>query len=215
MTSLIPIDTHTHLPYSTPGIAIEQGDFRTPHAMEPGRYYSVGIHPQQAAHGCTDAGFELLRHTALHPQVLAIGEAGLDKNCPNLPLQMELFHKQAEIACEADKPVIIHLVGAADELLHIHRRFKAHTPWIVHGFRRKPQLARQLLSQGLYLSYGIRHNPESLRSTPLHRLFLETDDYAEADIRTVYRQAAQTLGMDEEILRKQLITNICQVFFKR
>lgn len=57
-----------------------------------------------------------------------------------------------------------------------------------------------LLRAGCYLSFGAAmfrqksHAAESLRTTPLDRLFLETDDAA-ISIEAVYERAAMILGI--------------------
>jgi len=38
-----------------------------------------------------------------------------------------------------------------DELLSEHRKLRPSTPWLVHGFRGKKELAMQLISKGMYL----------------------------------------------------------------
>ena len=48
-------------------------------------------------------------------------------------------------------------------------------PWIVHGFRGGPALARQLLDAGFDLSFGLRYNKESFDITPTERRYRETD----------------------------------------
>ena len=48
--------------------------------------------------------------------------------------------------------------------------------WIIHGFRGKPELARQALNTGCALSFGEHFNPESVRLTPTGSLYVETDE---------------------------------------
>ena len=52
-------------------------------------------------------------------------------------------------------------------------------PLIVHGFRKGPQLARQLLAAGFHLSLGEKFNPEVARIVPTSRLWFETDESQE------------------------------------
>ena len=49
-------------------------------------------------------------------------------------------------------------------------------PWIIHGFRGKPQLAQQLLNKGFYISLGEKFNPETVSIIPVDRLLFETDE---------------------------------------
>ena len=60
-------------------------------------------------------------------------------------------------------------------------------PWLVHGFRGNMELASQLLSKGMYLSFWFdfvlrTESADLLRHLPVNRLFLETDG-ADVDIR--------------------------------
>ena len=81
-----------------------------------------------------------------HPQVLAMGEAGLDKLADaSLSLQREVFEYQARLAEETDKPLVIHLVKAVDELLKLKQKIRPVKPWIIHGFRGKAVLAEEYL----------------------------------------------------------------------
>ena len=48
-------------------------------------------------------------------------------------------------------------------------------PWIVHGFRGAPALARQLLDAGMHLSLGEHFRPDTAAIIPADRLHVETD----------------------------------------
>lgn len=134
---------------------------------------SVGIHPWNAAAAGPDA-WQRLERWAADPRVVAIGEIGLDKNTDaDEQLQSEVFQRQLELAANACLPVIIHCVGRADRLLQMRKNFAGQ--WIYHGFRGKPELARQLLEAGIDLSFGERYNPESFSITPPDRRYHETD----------------------------------------
>ena len=78
-------------------------------------------------------------------------------------------------------------------------------PWLVHGFRGKPDLALQLISKGMYLSFWFDFvmRPESvplLKSVPKERFFLETDG-AEVDIREIYNKVSIDLGLTVDELK--------------
>lgn len=68
------------------------------------------------------------------------------------------------------------MVRGWDELFSLRREMRPSQPWIVHGFRGKPELARRLVAEGFYLSYGERFNPASVAVTPPDRLLIETDE---------------------------------------
>ena len=84
-------------------------------------------------------------------------------------------------------------------------------PWLVHGFRGNVELASQLLSKGMYLSFWFDFviRPESgnlLRQMPADRIFLETDG-AEIDIRTIYNKVANDLEMTVDGLKILILKN--------
>jgi TatD DNase family protein len=80
-------------------------------------------------------------------------------------------------------------------LLEIKKQLKPKQLWIVHGFRGKPELARQLLKSDCAISYGEHFNVESVRNTPLDKLFIETDESLQ-NIETIYNSVALAKGCD-------------------
>lgn len=154
-----------------------------------------------------------LEELVRHPQVLAVGEAGLDKlAAAPMNRQVEVFRRQARLAEEVGKPLVIHLVKATDELLRVKRELRPSVPWIIHGFRGKAALAEEFLKHGFYLSFGEKYQEAALRLTPVHRLFIETDE-SEVPVGELYARAAQVCGISPEELGDTLRLNVCKVFF--
>ena len=202
-------DIHTHCyPVNQDNISVLSVDIRQSVILESG-YYSVGVHPWYA-----DAtGLQLVETIAEHPNVVAIGEAGLDKlaSVP-MKLQEEIFISQIEIAEKNRKPLIIHCVKAWPELIEIRKRFTSDIHWIIHGFRGNGELARQLLRFGFYLSFGINFHPNALRAAwETHRLYAETDD-ANISIEEVYLRISLQLSITEEALSREIHENILNSF---
>ena len=167
-----------------------KNSFTSPDAY-PGVYFSAGIHPWHIASTDPTSLTSQLSRIAESPQLLAIGECGLDKlTDPPIDIQITIFKQQIEIAENSKKPMIIHCVKAFNELIKLRKETAARQEWIIHGFRGKPQLATELIQHGFRISIGHKFNPETARIIPLHRLFLETDD-SNIDIETVYRQIAE------------------------
>lgn len=147
-------------------------------------------------------------------QVLAVGEAGLDKLAGTpLDKQIEVFEYQAQFAKSYDKPLIIHLVKAMDELLKLKKKIRPTNPWIIHGFRGNSILAEEFLRHGFYLSFGDKYQEEALRTVPADKLFLETDESV-VPIDELYRRAARVRGVSPKVLRETVETNVCKIFFK-
>lgn len=213
---IYPIDIHTHHRPDHPGTAIINC---FPEAFNPlpQEYYSVGIHPWRTGNSFreTDEQAQLLAEVAHHPQVIAIGETGLDKLTDTpLSVQRAAFEYQARLAMETGKPLIIHLVKAADELLRVKKELRPQNPWIIHGFRGKVAVAQMFLLHGFYLSYGEKYQAESLRITPVERLLLETDE-SNVPIETLYEQAATLRHIPLNELTETIGQNIRHLFFTR
>ena len=213
MTQIFPIDIHTHSLPTTAGKAIVSVSPEV-FSPQPFHWYAIGIHPWD-----TDkiidftAEMEKMKQLALHPQVVAIGEVGLDRlHGASIPQQMIIFEAQALLAESLRKPVVVHLVKAVDELLLLHQQLKPTMPWIIHGFRGKPQLAQQLLKKGFYLSFGTQFNLEAMRCTPNDRLLIESDEHEE-DIEQLCQALALARCQTSEELRQSLDENVQRLFF--
>lgn len=187
-----------------------------PDAFVPqeGGWYSVGMHPWHVTVLPDERQLLRLKELAGHPQVLAVGEAGLDKlaEAP-LELQQEVFIQQAQLAEEVGKPLVLHVVKAADELLQAKRSLRPSVPWIIHGFRGKAALAKQYLEHGFYLSFGERYQEEALRAVPADRLFIETDE-STVPIEQLYARAAEVRGIPIAELKETVSQNVLRLFFK-
>ena len=173
-------------------------------------FLSCGIHPWHI--GDVALQQEQLKQTVGDGKVLLVGEAGLDKCCgTSLELQQAVFEYQCRLSEEVGKPLVVHCVKAWSELLHIKKRLKPSQPWIIHGFRGKPELARQLLDNGCLLSFGEHFNRDTLvfvaASAPF---FAETDESA-LPIETVYRRLADALDCPVETLAGTIAGSVRRV----
>lgn len=207
-----PVDIHTHRLPPVPGTAIAN---RYPDTLFRKRGVVFGRHTSLAYPGnrypVVRNEMNVLSSLAGHPQVLAIGEAGLDKlaDAP-MAVQMEVFEYQARLSVELDKPLVIHLVKAMSELLKLKQQIKPANPWIIHGFRGKPALAEECLRHGFYL-FGEKYQEEALRITPADRLFLETDE-SSVPVADLYSRAAEVRRVSLAELTEAIRENIAKVF---
>lgn len=214
------IDIHTHGAKPVPGLfsveVLMAHEARIPEKT-PGLAFTYGIHPWYLDESNHNRLLASVIKTAADPLVIAVGETGFDKiKGPSMDLQRKTFEEQIIIAEELKKPVVIHCVRAWDELLKAHKRFHPKLPWLVHGFRGNKDLAMQLISKGMYISFWFEFilKPESselVGSLPKERIFLETDG-AEVDIRDIYNKVSNDLGLGLNGLKK-LILNNYKVFF--
>ena len=168
---------------------------------------SVGIHPWYAGR----ADYEGLEALASDPLAVAIGEAGFDRlRGPSIDVQTAVFRFQALLAERIGKPLIIHCVKAVDLLLAQHRILRSDVPWIVHGYRGKPQEAESLLRHGIGISLGYRFNSATAMMIPCGSLFIETDD-TDADISSVAAMVGQARNCSADEIMTVCAENICRI----
>jgi TatD DNase family protein len=166
------------------------------------RFYTVGVHPWDTQQ-CTASTLELLNEVATRPQVIAIGETGLDNTRgADLDVQQRIFLAHIELSEKLAKPLVIHLVHTSQLILKYWKTSASHrTPWAIHGMRGNANVARPLLDDGFYLSFGEYFNSETLRITPLDRLLIETDA-ADISIDAVAAKVATALDLPVEKVKK-------------
>jgi TatD DNase family protein len=209
------IDIHTHSAVAAPGIfsveTLMAHEKRVPENIQ-GICFTFGIHPWHLNEANHKDQTDRLLKTVTDPLVIAVGEAGFDRlKGPPAELQREVFEEQVRIAEQIRKPMVIHCVRAWDDLLQEHKRLKPEMPWLVHGFRGKPDLALQLISKGMYLSFwfDFMMKPGSsglIKSLPKDRIFLETDG-AEVNIKDLYNKVSADLGIEVIELKRQIFSN--------
>lgn len=199
-------------------IQIVNLDLETP-CPEQG-YYSYGIHPWalDSVDFQLEEALERLEEKLKLPQVIALGEAGLDKmHKSSFERQIELFERQIKLSEAFKKPMILHDVRSHNEIIALRKKHKAKQLWILHGFNGTEQDAQQLSGQKIYLSVGesLLH-PErkickSLKFIDLNYLFLETD-MAEIGVEKVYEAAANLLEMDINVLKTRIFANFATLW---
>lgn len=176
------LDIHTHhtAPYTRGVVNLtytnKDIDFEANKGVE--QMYSVGIHPWETISEPSEQQWSWLEATAQKPEIVAIGESGVDLTPRGGAMfrQLQVFKRQIEISESVGKPMIIHNVKGDDVIIGIHRDIKPKQNWAIHGFRRKPQIAEMLLRAGFYLSFGENFNPETIQRIPADRILAETDE---------------------------------------
>lgn len=177
---------------------------------------SVGIHPWYIEN--PDAQLAQLREWAMHPNVRAIGECGLDRlRGPSMEIQQGVFEEQIALSEAIQKPLVIHCVRAFAEVLAVHKRLKPAQPWMLHGVNNRLSVLKPLLDAGVYASFGAAllrpgspAHPVLLAMNP-DRILLETDDH-NVSIQAVYEAAVIRLNWPMEQLRAQVWQNAQRVF---
>lgn len=183
-------------------------------------YYSIGIHPWHIDEKTLTVDLQIIENKLLESNCLAIGECGLDKRI-EVPFELQeiIFEKQLLLAQKMHKPVVIHCVAAFQEVIAIKKRLKITVPMLIHGFSKNKQVAKELIDNGFYISFGkyLLLNPEMetvFQSIPNDRLFLETDTVEEG-IEEVYVLAARYKNWRMDELQQQINSNFAAVFKKQ
>ncbi len=161
---------------------------------------AVGVHPHDAAK-VDEADWQRIVGWASRPEVVAIGETGLDYDRVFSPIddQVTNLRRNLDLALATGKPAILHCRSTAgrrdaqDALLTELRAagvgsgdwlttFFDRPPVIVHSFSGPPDYAGSMLELGAALSFsglvfraGEEASAEVAASAPAESLLVETD----------------------------------------
>ena len=198
------LDIHTHLLPPVPGTALVCIGCG-PIPQESGHYFSAGLHPWDVT-GNDDESFRNLELILSNAGVLALGECGLDTlRGPSHELQEQAFIRQVELSERFCKPMILHVVRDFDTVIRLRKQLKPTMPWLIHGFRGVLKQMTQLYNQGILVSFGLNHNPDSLKQVPADRLFLETD--GNCTIEEVIKTASAIREESVAVIMSQISSN--------
>lgn len=148
-----------------------------------GVYAAPGIHPQ-AAGDCSAESLNRLRCLLSLPEVVAIGEVGLDRMVDiDLSVQEQVFVEMIRLAKESGKPLLIHSRKATEKVLEVLKKEAADkVGGIFHAFSGSLETARKIVDLGFVIGVGggvtwptARKLPAIVRSLPEETLVLETD----------------------------------------
>ena len=181
-------------------------------------YFSVGLHPWYVNEDTWKHKVEIVRLASSLPNVMAIGETGLDKAVGvAMPVQLAAFEEQLLIAENSRKAVIIHCVRSYSEILAYRKKSDRSIPWIFHWYNSNEQTARELIRKNCFLSFGhMLFNEQSkaynvFKNMPAENIFLETDD-AGYTIQQVYEQAALIRNIHRDTLKSLILDNFARCF---
>ncbi|MCL7714658.1 TatD family hydrolase [Stenotrophomonas mori] len=153
-------------------------------------YATAGVHPHHAVEYTDECDAEM-RALHAHPEVVAVGECGLDYNrdfSPR-PAQRRAFERQLQIAADlavdgAGKPLFLHQRDAHDDFLAVMKNFEGRLgPAVVHCFTAERRELFDYLDRDWHI--GITgwlcderrgaHLRELVKHIPAERLMIETD----------------------------------------
>ena len=146
-----------------------------------GLWSSAGLHPHEADH-FDDRTIDGLRRLAAEPEVVAIGEAGLDFHYDNAPRDRQIgcFEAQLVLAAELDLPIVVHSRDADEETAELLRAATG-VRGVLHCFTGGPELLDAGLDAGWMVSFSgivsVRRvdGADLVRRVPDERLLIETD----------------------------------------
>ncbi len=154
-------------------------------ARDPDLWCSVGLHPHEAATE-PDVSADRIVTMADHPDIIGIGETGLDYFYEHSPRdrQLQSFRCHIEASRRTGLPLIVHARDAdSDTVAVLEEEFaKGSFPGLIHCFTAGREVARAALGIGFMISIsGIvtfkkaENVHAAAREIPLERLLVETD----------------------------------------
>lgn len=207
------LDIHTHVLPQVPGTALVCIGCGPLPENEEGHWFCAGLHPWDVTEGF-DNQLDALERLLANPRVPAVGECGFDAlKGPSHELQEKAFIRQIELSERFRKPMILHVVRDFDSVIRLRKQLKPTQPWLIHGFRGGPEQMNQLYSHGILVSFGLKHNPESLRQVPSDRLFLETDGHD--TIEQTISLASALRETPPQTIQKQITRNATHLLSPR
>lgn len=152
----------------------------------PGTLYATaGVHPHHATEYTDECDAEM-RALHAHPEVVAVGECGLDyfRDFSPRPAQRRAFERQLQIAADTGKPVFLHQRDAHADFMAMMKDFDGRLgPAVVHCFTGSRDELFDYLDRDWHV--GITgwlcderrgmHLRELVKHIPAHRLMIETD----------------------------------------
>ncbi len=197
---------------------------------------SAGIHPNEES-GPQEPTVDELLAWADHPEVVAIGETGLDyfRSEGDLEWQRDRFRRHIRAARETGKPLIIHCRQAAEDTMRLLREENAHeVGGVMHCFAEDLETAKQSMDLGFMISFsGIVtfknavELKEVAKEVPLDAMLVETDSpwlaptphrgktNQPAYTRHVAETVASLRGIELEQLAAATTDNFFRLFPKR
>ncbi len=174
-------------------ISCDEEDIRTNldlASRHPGVFTTAGIHPCYVHEVGDGDWLGRVRDLASRPEVVAIGEIGLDFYHPPQdggPVdrwrgrQQEVFEAMLQLALDLSKPVVVHQRESGPAVLGVLERFPGVRA-VLHCFTGGPAEAEEALAAGHWISFtGVLTYPksEAIREAaalvPNDRVLLETD----------------------------------------
>jgi TatD DNase family protein len=146
----------------------------------PGLSATAGVHPHEADTWSAEAEARL-RALLGRPEVVAVGESGLDYHYDHSPrpAQRHAFEAQLALGAALGKPVVVHARDADDDVAALLSGTRATV--VLHSFSSGPAVFDAGMRIGAYFSFSGMITFKSwaladrVRACPPDRLLVETD----------------------------------------
>ena len=152
----------------------------------PGELFATaGVHPHHAIEYTAECDTEM-RALLANPEVVAVGECGLDyfRDFSPRPAQRRAFELQLQTAADIGKPLFLHQRDAHDDFMGVMGEFEGRLgPAVVHCFTGSREELFDYLDRDWYIGItgwlcderrGL-HLRELVKNIPVNRLMIETD----------------------------------------
>ncbi len=120
-----------------------------------GVHACVGIHPNDAMEA-SDRVLEVIARLTEEPEVVAVGETGLDyyRDHTTPGQQAAAFRAHIDLARERDKTLVIHCREAWDDCLDLLEDARAPERVVMHCFSGDVDVAKRCAEHGWYMSFA-------------------------------------------------------------
>ncbi|RKN08639.1 TatD family hydrolase [Streptomyces radicis] len=202
---------------------------------------AVALHPNEAPRieeaqgpGGLDAALREIADLGALPQVVAIGETGLDRyrtGPEGVAAQQRSFRRHIALAKELDKALVIHDRDAHDDVLRILREEGAPRRTVFHCYSGDVAMTEVCAAEGYFMSFAgnvtfasAQPLRDALAAAPPELLLVETDapfmtpapfrgrPNAPYLIPVTLRAMAEVKGLAEDELARHVATNAERVF---
>jgi TatD DNase family protein len=160
------------------------------HAHPGELFATAGVHPHHATEYTDECDAEM-RALHAHPEVVAVGECGLDyfRDFSPRPAQRKAFERQLQIAADLSvggvgKPLFLHQRDAHADFMAVMKNFAGRLgPAVVHCFTGSREELFDYLDQDWHIGItgwlcderrGL-HLRQLVKNIPANRLMIETD----------------------------------------
>lgn len=190
-------------------------------AQWPDRIFPVfGLHPWWIHTATWEKVWEGLGQLQTElPKAVALGETGLDAykdRAATLPMQLDAFKSQVELAKKLDKPLVLHIVAAHTQAREV---LKHEGTGIIHSFSGSLEDAKYYSDRGFHISVsgtvlkdGHKGLKAAVQALPLDKIVIETDSGDPMEFPVIAEAVAKIKKIRVETVLETSTENVKSVF---